>query len=182
MVRGLLVSHGMTSRSLLLLLAAACGNDTAPTRTPADASTGDIDEPTANGDAGPIGDGGVTGDAAALTICQQAAQHSDFAFLQTHVFTPSCATAMCHAGPDPDVGLDLSAGHAHANLVDKSSSTAAGWTRVEPGSIAQSYLAVSLGRAEGPPPRDGYMPLGTDPLCLEKLEAIERWILAGAPP
>ena len=40
----------------------------------------------------------------------------------------------------------------------------------------------SLGRAEGPPPRDGFMPLGADPLCVEKLEAIERWILAGAPP
>ena len=179
-MHGLLVTHHMTSRSLPLLLVAACGNDT--TRSSADASTDDSNEPSATGDAGPIGDGGATGDGAALTICQQAAQHSDFGFLQTHVFTPSCATAMCHAGPDPDVGLDLSAGNAYPNLVDKGASTVTGWTRVEPGSVARSYLAVSLGRAEGPPPRDGFMPLGADPLCLEKLEAIERWILAGAPP
>jgi hypothetical protein len=80
------------------------------------------------------------------------------------------------------VGLNLSAGAAYNNLVNKGASTVTGWTRVTPGSLATSYLAVSLGRAEGPPPRDGYMPLGADPLCLEKLEAIERWILAGAQP
>ena len=117
-----------------------------------------------------------------MTICDEAKLHSDFAWIQQHVFTPSCATAMCHAGPEPEVGLDLSAGPAYNNLVNKGASTVTGWTRVVPGSIAQSYLAVSLGRAEGPPPRDGYMPLGADPLCVEKLEAIERWILAGAQP
>ena len=162
----------MTSRSLLLLLfAAACGSDTSTSDRSPDAGP----DPHASGDAGVKEEDPVT-------ICDQAKQHSDFAWLQEHVFTPSCATAMCHAGPEPEVGLDLSAGATYANLVNKGASTVTGWTRVVPGSLATSYLAVSLGRAEGPPPRDGYMPLGADPLCLEKLEAIERWILAGAQP
>ena len=167
----------MSSRIALLLAVAACGHDTGmpPPHGDPGVDAGD-DEPVTHGDASaPTGD-------AALTICQEAKQHSDFAWLQQHVFTPSCATAMCHAGAEPDVGLSLEAGEAYNNLVNKGASTVTGWTRVVPGSIAESYLAVSLGRAEGPPPRDGYMPLGADPLCVEKLEAIERWILAGAPP
>lgn len=120
-------------------------------------------------------------DAGPLSACDEAKQHSDFTWIQNNIFTPSCATATCHAGPNPDVGLTLEAGKAYNNLVNKGASTVTGWTRVVPGSLAQSYLAVSLGRAEGPPPRDGFMPIGADPLCVEKLEAIERWILAGAP-
>lgn len=165
----------MTSHKFLLLLfVAACGSDTSTERTSSvDGGT------TPTTDAQP----GTNPDAAsAVTICDQAKTHSDFAFIQQHIFTPSCATAMCHSGPDPEVGLNLSAGEAYANLVNKGASTVTGWTRVTPGTLATSYLAVSLGRAEGPPPRDGYMPLGADPLCLEKLEAIERWILAGAQP
>ena len=153
---------------MLLLLAAACGSDTPPERSGPDAGVHE-DPSTTPPDASP-------------TICDEAKTHSDFAFIQDHVLTPSCATSMCHTGPEPEVGLDLSAGKAYNNLVNKGASTVADWTRVVPGSLADSYLVVSLGRAEGPPPRDGYMPLGTDPLCLEKLQAIERWILAGAQP
>ena len=163
----------MTSRNFLLMLfAAACGGDTSSERT-------------SSADAGASSDGSTATNpdaAGAATICDQAKTHSDFAFIQQHIFTPSCATAMCHGGAEPEVGLNLSAGEAYANLVNKGSSTVDGWTRVTPGSLATSYLAVSLGRVEGPPPRDGYMPLGADPLCLEKMEAIERWILAGAQP
>ncbi len=151
----------MTSRCVLVFLV-ACGGDSAPS------------SPDAN-------DVPIQPDAA-LTSCDEATSHADFAWLQANVFTTSCAVAMCHAGPEPEVGLDLSAGAAYANLVGKGSSTQAGWTRVVPGSLAQSYLAVSLGRAAGPPPRDGFMPLKTDPLCVEKLQAVERWILGGAPP
>lgn len=166
------------ARLLLLCAAAACGNDTGMPYSPsADGGTTGT-----TGGAPDAHETTVSPDASPQTICDQAKQHSDFAFIQQHIFTPSCATAMCHTGPEPEVGLNLSAGNAYANLVNKGASTVAGWTRVTPGVIATSYLAVSLGRAEGPPPRDGYMPLGTDPLCLEKLEAIERWILAGAPP
>lgn len=115
-----------------------------------------------------------------LTECQEATQHADLAWIQQKVFTPSCATAMCHAGAEPEVGLSLEAGRAYANLVNRNSSTMPGWRRVVPGSLATSYLVVAFGRTEGPPPRDGFMPLGAEPLCVEKLEAVERWIVGGA--
>lgn len=157
------------------MIAAACGSDTAsePDGGLVIAPDGRIISP---------GDGGDTPDAA-LTECQEATRHSDLAWIQDHIFTPSCATASCHAGPEPEVGLDLSAGRARANLVNRGSSTVSGWVRVVPGSPMESYLMVSLGRAPGPPPRDGFMPIGgAEPLCVEKLEAIERWIEEGALP
>ena len=96
------------------------------------------------------------------------------------MFTPSCATGNCHRGASPEVGLSLEAGFAYGNLVNHDASTQPGWKRVVPGAIATSYLVVAFGRAAGPPPRDGTMPLGAPPLCVEKLAAIERWITAGA--
>jgi hypothetical protein len=169
-------------RLSLFLFVAACGSDTIPTSTDASSSTGTDADP-ATDDSGVPGDGGVDPDAALpLTRCEEATLHSDFAWLQANVFTPSCATSGCHRGAeDPAVGLRLDVGQAYNNLVNKNSSTQPGWVRVVPGSLASSYLVVSFGRADGPPPRDGFMPLGADPLCTEIHEAVERWILAGAP-
>jgi hypothetical protein len=170
----------MTSKPwIVLLVAGACGNDTGRPSTDFDPPDSGV---TRDGEVVSGSDASIAPDSAVLTICQQATLHSDFAWLQQYVFTPSCASSSCHGGPSPEVGLNLSAGAAYANLVNKGASTVGGWTRVVPGSVAQSYLAVSLGRADGPPPRDGFMPLGADPLCVEKLEAIERWIVAGALP
>jgi hypothetical protein len=165
----------MRTSLILLLVAAACGKDGT--------------SPDTNPDAGVAPDGKLLGDASAsepdaiveLTECQEAIQHADLTWIQQKVFTPSCATAMCHAGADPEVGLNLEAGRTYNNLVNKNASTVQGWQRVVPGSLATSYLVVAFGRADGPPPRDGFMPLGADALCVEKLEAVERWILAGAP-
>jgi hypothetical protein len=159
----------MVRLSLLLLVTAACGTDSTPGPGTAD---------------GLAPDGGVRGDGATVDPaegCAEAAMHSDFAWIQAHVLTPSCATSMCHAGAEPSVDLSLEAGEAYANLVGKGASTASGWIRVVPGSPDQSYLMVALGRAPGPMPRDGFMPLGAPPLCAAKLDAVGRWISAGAP-
>jgi hypothetical protein len=165
---------------LVVLVLAACGKDYG---TEIEVDGGVLDAPDGRIITPPEDGGSAVPDATVeLTDCEEATQHSDLAWLQDKVFTPSCATAMCHAGPDPDVGLNLEAGRAHANLVNRGSSTMTGWVRVVPGSLPQSYLIVAMGRAEGPPPRDGFMPLGAEALCVEKLEAIERWVLAGAPP
>ena len=166
------------------LALAACG-----TYTPADDPGLDASTHENPHDAGTLDDGGmvIPTDGAPsdgpipLTLCQEATQHSDFAWLQANVLTPSCATMGCHVGPDSEVGLRLEPGQAYNNLVNKGSSTQPGWVRVVPGSLAASYLVVSFGRTAGPPPRDGFMPLGADPLCTEIHEAFERWILAGAP-
>ena len=114
------------------------------------------------------------------SFCEQAVARQDFTFIQETVLTPSCATEGCHAGAEPEVGLSLEAGAAYANLVNKGASTVTGWMRVVPGSTAESYLVVALGRAPGPAPRDGFMPIGAPPLCAEQHEMIERWISAGA--
>ncbi|MBA3395033.1 MAG: hypothetical protein H0T89_20470 [Deltaproteobacteria bacterium] len=166
---------------LAALPLAGCGNDSGT------AGGGGGDDDPGAPDAGPQRDGAptTTSDGGTLpepTVCQQATMHSDLAWIQANVFTPSCATAMCHSGSEPEVGLRLDPGTSYNNLVNKGASTVSGWTRVVPGSLETSYLVVAFGRTPGPPPRDGFMPLGADPLCVEKLEAIERWILAGAPP
>lgn len=127
-------------------------------------------------------DGAVVGiDAPVATVCDEAMQHSDLAWIQDHVFTPSCATGSCHRGSSPAVGLSLEAGQSFGNLVGHDASTASGWVRVAPGSPTTSYLVVALGRASGPAPKDGTMPLGMPALCGPKLDAIERWITTGAP-
>lgn len=173
----------MRTMAIVTFALAACGSGMERSDGP--------DASTPSGADGAVIDGGVVdapgdatapGDAAALTACEQATLHSDFAWIETHVLVPSCATAGCHSGANPEVGLRLDAGAAYANLVDKGSSTQPGWIRVVPGSVATSYLAVALGRADGPPPRDGFMPLGADPLCGEMLDAVERWIRDGAMP
>ena len=151
---------------LLLVTGAACGTDSAGGPGSAE---------------GLVPDAGMSSGGEMTDSCTEATKHSDFAWIQEHVLTPSCATAMCHAGAEPSVDLSLEAGKAYANLVNKGASTASGWVRVVPGSPAQSYLMVAFGRAPGPMPRDGFMPIGAPPLCAAKLDAVERWISAGAP-
>lgn len=115
--------------------------------------------------------------------CEEARTHSDLAWIQTNVFTPSCAVAGCHRTPAVSAGhLILDPGLSHAQLVNTQSTSAASWMRVVPSDVAKSYLLVAMGAESGPRPTDGLMPLGSQALCTEKLDAIERWIEAGALP
>jgi len=170
-------------RWMLLACLVACGGD----------HVGSIEESL--GDAGGVDpDASVTGDAATLadappldgpgdgppaTLCEEAALHSDLAWIEANVFVPQCSS--CHGGAEPDAGLRLTAGQSHHSLVNVVSSTkGTPWVRVKPGSVADSYLMVALDRTPGPPSSLGFMPLGAPPLCTQMLEAIERWIIAGA--
>lgn len=111
--------------------------------------------------------------------CDPSTAPADLAFVQTRVFTPSCALSHCHdAGAA--AGLDLRAGFARDSLVAMVSTTQTGWVRVVPGDPAASYLAVAVGGEPGPLPEDGMMPLGAPALCAGKVAAIIRWIMAGA--
>jgi len=113
--------------------------------------------------------------------CEAAAMHSDFAWIQTDVFDTSCTLGGCHAGTAANAGhMSLEDGKAYASLVNVPSQIQPGWTRVVPGDPATSYLLVALGHEAGPMPPDGYMPLSSPSLCPEQLDAIERWIAAGA--
>jgi hypothetical protein len=116
--------------------------------------------------------------------CVEAQSHSDLAWIQSNVFTPSCANfTACHQGAASQAGgLDLEAGRSRAALVDVTSDRFPEWKLVVPNMPSMSYLMVVLGQYPGPLDEDiGTMPYNSRLLCKEKRDAIERWIAAGAP-
>jgi len=127
-------------------------------------------------------DPNVSPDAGSDPACDEAVSHSDLAWIQSQVFTPSCALPSCHRGAAATAGfLALEAGRARSQLVDTASTSATSWKRVVSGNASRSYLLVAIGQVSGPRPTDGLMPLGGGALCAEKRDAIQRWIEAGAP-
>lgn len=125
-------------------------------------------------------DGTDGGTDAPQTICEQAATHDDLTWIQTNVFSASCARSTCHTSTNQAGGLVLEQGMSHAYLVGQPSSQHAGWTRVVAGQPDASYLLVAIGGADGPD--RGTMPWQMPMLCQEKIDAIRRWIAAGANP
>lgn len=164
------------------LTAASCGTEP---------RTGTADQPDTRPDAGSsMNTGNGTHDAAVppsdaeppgLAPCDAAIYHSDLAWIQEKIFTPSCATSMCHTGSNPDAGMNLSAGAAHHALVNVNSTQFSGWKRVVPGNPGASMLMVQLGGEPGPE-LEGTMPWGMPKLCDPMIDSVRRWIAAGAQP
>ncbi len=125
-------------------------------------------------------DAGPDGPPANLTPCEEAAFHSDLAWIQEAILTPSCAKGSCHDADAPRAGLDLSAGHSHHELVNVKSTVYTSWMLVAPGNSASSMLMVRLGAEPGPDVQP--MPMGTTPLCQPMIDAVRRWIVSGATP
>jgi hypothetical protein len=174
--------------TLVLVAAAACSSDGTSTSTPQDSSDPGVDggdridggSPTTDGDARvpPPLDAGPDGPPANLTPCQEAVYHSDLTWIQTKIFAVSCSSGSCHDIETPQAKLDLTAGHAYTELVGVKSTIYTAWNLVTPGDPAASMLMVRLGGASGP--TVDTMPKGQAPLCSEKIEAVRRWIAAGA--
>lgn len=176
-------------RLALLLVLAACANDVRP---PEGSQQGTSNSSDPGVDGGPQTDGGSSTTAVdarvpppdglppGLAPCDEAPYHSDFQFVQDTVFSVSCAKSGCHTGATPDAGMSLDAGRAYANLVDVPSSTHTGWTRVVPGDPGASMLMVQVGGEPGPE-LEGLMPWGEPALCDPLIDAMRRWIAAGAP-
>lgn len=132
-------------------------------------------------------------DAPTPQVCIDATMYQDIQNIETNIFR-ACTFSGCHNGANTDAGqLDLRSGMAHANLVDVDSAVDVGKKLVVAGDPGSSYLLLMMGHIApaafdpptAPPPGDiGLMPQGTNGvlLCTEKLEAIERWIMAGALP
>lgn len=116
--------------------------------------------------------------------CVEATLHSDFAWIQDRIFTPTCAAfADCHRGTSAPAGMSLEPGRAWANLVGVRSQLFPTYLRVTAGAPQDSYLMVILGHLPGPLADGiGTMPYNSPLLCIEKRQAIERWIAAGAQP
>ncbi len=115
--------------------------------------------------------------------CVAAQDHSDLAWIQQNVFTANCVFASCHGGSGAQADhLSLSDGDAHDQLVGKPSVEQPSWTLVVPSDADRSYLMVAIGAVAGPLPKDGTMPFGLPTMCQDKIEAVQRWIAAGATP
>ena len=101
--------------------------------------------------------------------------------IQEHVFNQSCALSGCHQGTNAPVGLDLSTGNAHANLVDVRSGEVPDLFLVEPGNPDDSYLIIKLEGSSRMAVGTVQMPFGRDPLSSETIAVVRRWITNGAP-
>ena len=120
--------------------------------------------------------------------CLDAVTHSDLAWIEEKVFVASCNFSGCHNGAATPPGkVDLRAGMSYAHLVGYTSMIDPSRKLVVPKDVAASYLMLMLGdippAMASPPgtvPDAGLMPQGNLPLCCQKLDAIERWIMAGA--
>ena len=122
-------------------------------------------------------------DAPPSAICLEAKAHSDLAWIQEKIFTPSCAGfSACHKGTARDAGgLNLETGNSQANLVNKPSKLFPQFQLVKPTDAANSYLLIVMGHVAGPiNSMSGTMPFNSALLCIEKREAVERWVAAGA--
>ena len=107
--------------------------------------------------------------------CEEAKSHSDLAWLQTNVFTPSCTFSGCHVGSATTAGhLTLEPGHAHDQLVGMASTSASTWKRVVAGDPSKSYLLVALGHIAGPKPTDGLLDNADAPFDRATLRMLDR--------
>ena len=99
--------------------------------------------------------------------------------IQASIFTPRCALGGCHAGPEPQQGMDLSAGNSYAHIVRVPSTELPAFQRVAPKVSADSYIIMKL---SGDPRISGErMPFGGPYLTLAEIDSIRQWIDAGAP-
>jgi len=158
----------------IVLAVAACGTDV-DTMPNDQGSTQPDAGSTHVADAMPIPPDGIPPN---LAPCEEAVYHSDLAWIQDKVFNASCTT-MCHGDSPPAAMMSLRADQARAAMVNVRSTQFPDWKRVVPGAPAQSMLMVQIGGEPGPP-LEGYMPWGMPKLCTEKIDAIRRWIAAGA--
>jgi hypothetical protein len=95
----------------------------------------------------------------------------------------TCTQPICHGAAPGSGSLDLRPTAAYANLIRVSSTYDATLTRVVPGSPEMSLLWLKLAartlRRDGVPLSP--MPIGDLPLSPDELDAVARWIEAGAP-
>jgi hypothetical protein len=134
-----------------------------------------------------------------IPVCKEAESHSDFTWLQDHVFSSNCSGDSCHNAPkngQPPGGRITLTMDAYATLMGtdgmgvKSQIASDDRWLVDPGGNAENSYLYFLLRGIYPeqgqppfvePPDDvGYMPQGQMTLCCQKIEAVRRWIEAGA--
>jgi hypothetical protein len=107
-----------------------------------------------------------------------------FATIQRNIFGKQCAFSGCHALDSAEGELVLEGPDVYDQLVNVPASTSAaqfaGKKRVVPGAPSTSFLLDKLLGALGPGEGER-MPLGRSALPVADVEAVRKWILAGAP-
>ena len=104
-----------------------------------------------------------------------------FAAAVQPILTRSCAFEGCHAGSSPQLGMNLSAGAAHGDLVGVPSAQVPQLQRVAPNAPDSSYVILKLEGDAGAVGGVGTrMPLG-GALTQAEIDTIRVWIGRGAP-
>lgn len=122
--------------------------------------------------------------------CVDAANNQNLAWIEQNIFTPNCGGNSCHSNIPLPGGRIVLTTASHDKLVNVESEITPGRMLVVPNDVKKSYLMVLLRHLElaeadpspaPEPPEDvGYMPQASGPICCQKLDAIVRWIEAGA--
>jgi hypothetical protein len=97
------------------------------------------------------------------------------------ILSANCALSGCHAGPNPQLGQDLSAGRTFGSVVNVSSVEVPTLRRVRPFQPDSSYLVHKIqGTQASVGGSGGRMPLIGGPLTENEVAVIRAWISAGA--
>jgi hypothetical protein len=97
------------------------------------------------------------------------------------ILSVNCALSGCHAGPNPVLGQDLSAGRTFGSVVDVPSIEVPRLRRVRPLLPDSSYLIHKIqGTQASVGGSGGRMPLTGGPLTEDEIIVIRAWVSAGA--
>ncbi|MBA3538689.1 MAG: hypothetical protein H0T79_03610 [Deltaproteobacteria bacterium] len=134
-----------------------------------------------------------------VPVCRDATEHSDFTWIHANVLAKNCNGTACHV----DGGTNKDAARlkfddkalAYNTLVDPGDGPIMSQIQTDLPLIAKGepersymlFLMKAVPRSEfvpsdipEPPKEAGYMPRGNGILCCQKLDAVERWVAAGA--
>jgi hypothetical protein len=139
-------------------------------------------------------DANVSGRSCKVTTsapCVEAETHSDFTWIKEKIFAANCFGSSCHTGATASGKLDLTDDPYTALLGTGGAGVASNLDpshkRVVAGDPSASYLYFIIHGLEDtqttfqdPPSSVGFMPMSNSTLCCQKIDAIERWITAGA--
>ncbi|RKU12544.1 hypothetical protein C6503_17300 [Candidatus Poribacteria bacterium] len=110
-------------------------------------------------------------------------ENSAYHDIQEYVFDKSCASSACHAAPANSRGLSLEYGLSYDALVgvvpQNPAAAAAGMKLVDPENPDNSFLLTKL--IEPGPNQGARMPFLSGMIHNGKIDAIRKWIEAGAP-
>lgn len=102
------------------------------------------------------------------------------------ILTANCAVSGCHAGPTPQLGMNLSAGQTLSNTVNVAANQTGATSmlvRISPSQPDLSYLVHKIQGTHLDAGVDGQgqrMPLGQPALSAGQINSIRAWISAGA--